>query len=120
MSQEMITHKEPLAEMFVSAICDSKSDVWSMPLRTNGIMVNYKLHMGAQVNVLPRSVYCILTAKPVLEPSKIRLMPYGLSKPLPVDGQCLCQVEHGTTHQLQFYVVPATASPILGLNACKN
>ena len=115
----MMQEEQP-AEMFISALGGSKSDVWSMSLRTKGIMVNFKLDTGAQVNVLPRSVYCRLTSKPVLEPAKIRLMPYGLSRPLPVDGQCLCQVEHETTHHLQFYVVPATASPILGLNACQN
>ena len=86
--------------MFVSALGVSKSDVWSMSLRTNSIMVNFKLDTGALVNVLPRSVYCRLIAKAVLEPAKIRLLPYGLSRPLPVDGQCLCQVEHGTTHHL--------------------
>ena len=118
--QEMMMQEEQPAEMFISALGGSKSDVWSMSLRTNGIMVNFKLDTGAQVNVLPRSVYCRLTSKLVLEPAKIRLMPYGLSRPLPVDGQCLCQVEHGTTHHLQFYVVPATASPILGLNACQK
>ncbi|XP_062517330.1 uncharacterized protein LOC134192600 [Corticium candelabrum] len=118
--QEMMMQEEHPAEMFVSSLGGSKSDVWSMSLRTNGGMVNFKLDTGAQVNVLPRSVYCRLTAKPVLEPAKLRLMPHGLSRPLPVDGQCFCQVEHGTTHHLQFYVVPATASPILGLNACQK
>ena len=78
--QEIITHEEQLAEMFVSALGGSKSNVWCMPLRTNGIIMNYKLETGAQVDVLPWSVYCRLTAKPVLEPAKIRLMPYGLSK----------------------------------------
>ena len=47
-------------------------------------------------------------------------MPYWLSRQLPVDRQCLCQVEHGTTHHLQCYVVPATTSPIKELNACQK
>ena len=66
---------------------------------------------------MPRIVYSRLTAKPVLEPAKIRLLSYGLCRQLPVDGQYLCQVEHGTTHHLQFYVVPATVLPTLGLDA---
>ena len=69
--QEMMTQEEQPTETVVSALGGSKSDIWSMSLRTNGMMVNFKLDTGAQVNVLPRSVYCRLTARPVLEPAKL-------------------------------------------------
>ena len=46
--------EEQSAEMFVSALGGSMSDVWSMSLRNNGIMVNFKLDTRAQVNVLLR------------------------------------------------------------------
>ena len=44
--------EEQSAEMFVSALGGSMSDVWSMSSSNNGIMVNFKLDTGAQVNVL--------------------------------------------------------------------
>ena len=50
--QETKMQEEQPAEMFVSAVCGSMSDVWSMSSRNNGIMVNFKLDTRAQVNVL--------------------------------------------------------------------
>lgn len=54
-------------------------NVWTLQLKTNGSVVKYKLDTGAQVNVLPRSVYAKLTNVPALEPAQVRLMPYGSS-----------------------------------------
>ena len=50
--QKTKMQEEQPAEMFVSALGGSMSYVWSMSLRNNGIMVNFKLDTGAQVNVL--------------------------------------------------------------------
>ena len=50
--QETKIQEEHPAEMFVSALGGSMSDVRSMSSRNNGIMVNFKLDTGAQVNVL--------------------------------------------------------------------
>ena len=107
--------------VFISAIDNLKSDIgWTVQLETNGTIVRYKLDTGAQVNVLPREVYASLKSVPLLKPAQVKLMPYGSSDPLPLDGQCQCQVNYGKKYQLQFFVVPTMSSPLLGLDACQQ
>ena len=51
MLQTKIQEEQP-AEMFVSALGGSMSDVGSMSSRTNDIMVNFGLDTAAEVNIL--------------------------------------------------------------------
>jgi hypothetical protein len=93
---------------------------WTVQLETNGTIVRYKLDTGAQVNVLPRKIYASLKSAPVLKPAPVKLMPYGSSDPLPLDGQCQCHINYGKGHHLKFFVVPTMSSPLLGLDACQQ
>ena len=76
----------------------------------------------SQVNVLPRNVYDSLKSPPALMQTRVKLMSYGSSVPLLVDGQCLCEVKYNGkgTFELPFFVVPARSSPLLGLDACQT
>ena len=93
-----------------------------MPLNINGSMVSFKLDTGAQVNVLPRSTYQKLHRKPPLKPTQSRILAYGSSMPLPLDGQCVCKIQHynGVSGYLRFFVLAGNAEPILGLSACEQ
>lgn len=96
--------------------------VWRVPLMTNGRRVSYKVDTGAQVSILPKSVYNQLPDKPSLRPTTARLLPYGSQEPLSVDGQCVCSVtmDDGRSRYLRFLVVPYHDEPLLGLGASEH
>ena len=109
--------------MFVGMVETEKAaQSWTAELETHGRQVCYKLDTGSQVNVLPRNVYDSLKSPPALMQTRVKLMSYGSSVPLLVDGQCLCEVKYNGkgTFGLPFFVVPARSSPLLGLDACQT
>ena len=61
-------------------------------------------------------MYDSLKSPPALMQTRVKLMSYGSSVPLLVDGQCLCEVKYNGkgTFGLLFFVVPARSSPLLG------
>ena len=73
---------------------EKASQSWTAELETHGRQVCYKLDTGSQVNVLPRNVYDSLKSPPALMQTLVKLMSYGSSVPLLVDGQCLCEVKY--------------------------
>ena len=76
----------------------------TVSLMTCGTSVQYKLDNGAQTNILPRETYQRLCQRPALKKTQTKLLTYGSSSTLPVDGQCICQVapEKGGARYLQF------------------
>ena len=60
---------------------------WTVKLETNGTDVIYKIDSGAQVNVMPESIYKTLKQKSELKPTKVKLAAYNGSQIL-VIGQC--------------------------------
>ena len=60
---------------------------WTVKLETNVTDVIYKIDSGAQVNVMPESVYKTLKRKSELKPTKVKLTEYNGSQ-IPVIGQC--------------------------------
>ena len=115
-NQESDTHP-----LFIAAL-EGSGDSWRVPITTNGSIVTYKVDTGAQVNVLPRHIYQQLQHKPALKPTQAKIMAYGSDKALPLEGQCVCQVNvrPGVSRHLQFYVVSVAAEPILGFSACQD
>jgi hypothetical protein len=96
--------------------------VWQMTLSTNGKSIVYKLDTGAQANILPYAEYQHLVSRPRLHEVKTRLFSYGADSPIPVKGQCICDVgmPGGGIRKLRFYFLAPTvrAVPLLGLTAC--
>ena len=113
------TETEVAPSLFIAAL-DHDSNSWKVPISTNGSVVTFKLDTGAQVNVLPRKIYRQLHKKPTIKPANARIMAYGSDMPLPLDGQCVCQVRvrEGMTKTIRFYITSVQAEPILGLSAC--
>ena len=101
---------------------DGPGACWRQSLSTNGRTVQYKLDTGAQVNILPYEVYQRFSPRPRLHKASTSLFAYGAVHPIPVKGQCICEVvlPHGGSRQLRFYVLEAgvRAVPLLGLQAC--
>ena len=81
----------------------------------NDTTVEFKLDTGAQVNVIPRSIYKKLKLRPVLKPSKVRLTAYN-NTTIPIHGKCIATLKYqGKSFQTLFVVVDVNSSPILGL-----
>ena len=99
---------------------DKSKNVWNSELVTNGQRIVYKLDSRAQVNILPRNIYEQFTDKPEMKATRVRLLAFGSTKPMPVDGKCICEVEHKThKFNLEVFVIPTeTAQPVLGLDSC--
>ena len=95
---------------------------WLETISTCGTSVTYKLDTGAQVNIMPRRVYSQLPSKPPIQPAHVKIFAYGSTAPLPVDGQCTCDVvvNGGASRLLRFYLVSADSEPLLSLNACEE
>ena len=60
---------------------------WTVKLETNGTDVNYNKDLGAQVNIMPESIYQTLKQKSELKPTKVKLTTYNKRQIL-VIGQC--------------------------------
>ena len=60
---------------------------WTVKLETNGTDVNYNKYLGAQVNIMPESIYQTLKQKSELKPTKVKLTTYNKRQIL-VIGQC--------------------------------
>ena len=77
--------------------------------------VIYKIDSGAQVNVMPESVYKTLKRKSELKPTKVKLTEYNGSQ-IPVIGQCEGKINYpGKNVNLIFIVSRSKSTTILGL-----
>ena len=110
-----------LKEFYVGSI-EGIGASWQQSLSTNARMIQYKLDTGAQVNILPYSIYQQLSPRPPLHKVSAGLFAYGTVDPISVKGQCICNIglQHGGSRQPRFYVLEAGihAVPLLGLQAC--
>ena len=111
----------PAQSFFISTL-HGMGNSWLETISACGTSVTYKLDTGAQVNIMPRRVYSRLPSKPPIQPAHVKIFAYGSTAPLPVDGQCTCDVvvNGGASRLLRFYVVSADSEPLLSLNACKE
>lgn len=116
------TEGGPLYTLGMIGAVQTSGKVWRIPLLTNGTMVTYKVDTGAEVSLLPREIYNKLHQKTPLRPSTARLLPFGSTTPLTVDGQCICHVtqQDGRARYLRFLVVSCQEEPLLGLGACEH
>ena len=93
---------------------------WNECLEINNISVKFKLDSGAQVNVIPRSIYKKLQPRPKLRETKLRLTAYN-NTTIPIYGKCIATLKHqGTNFNTLFTVVDDNYSPILGLKTSEH
>jgi len=85
----------------------------------NGENVEFKLDTGAQVNVLPTSIYKVMNPRPKLKPSC--LTAYNNTE-IPVHGKCIGNVTtpQGKRFNVLFVVVSTDSPAILGLKTCER
>ena len=79
-----------------------------------------KLDTGAEVSVLPSQIYESLLPPPTLNKTNMTLTAYG---GMSIQPHGICQLTCGmpgyaNTSEINFYVTPVDAHPILGLNDC--
>ena len=90
------------------------SNDWTVRLETNGTDVIYKMDSGAQVNLMPTSIYMTLKQKSELKPTKVKLITYNGSQ-IPVIGQYEGKINY---HSKNIVIVLSSKSAlILGLHS---
>jgi len=110
----------------IHELTKKKKDEWVVKLPVNNTDVSLKLDTGAEVNILPYSVYKKLKTKPKLQKSSVRLRGYS-GKIIPVIGKCKAMMKHKSKKQeMSFIIVPNQTRqglkfrPVLGLKACES
>ena len=81
-----------------------------------GIQIKFKVDTGSQVNILPVSVYNLLTTKSPLKKCNTKLTRYSEGN-LKVVG---CSHLSCRQKNLLFYIVDTTQDPIMGLSASQE
>ena len=79
------------------------------------------LDTGAMCNVLPPNVYNLLEKRPKLHKTKVKLSSYE-GESIPVVRKVIARIQKGQnkSYPVQFIVVSAKASPIIGLKTCER
>ena len=97
-----------------------ESSKWEAIIQTNNTLVKYKLDIGAEINVLPKSVYKGMQDKPKLIPTAVTLTAYNDTN-IPIIGKCIAniQIKDKVTPVL-FMVADGESTPILGQTACEK
>ncbi|XP_052820412.1 uncharacterized protein K02A2.6-like [Mya arenaria] len=106
-------------DFFVNSIeHDSLSNQAFAKVKVGTSIIDMKIDTGAQVNVLPKSLYLKLSLKGPLRQAQKRLTAYD-GKPLCVEGYITIPCKYnGQTYNEEFYIVKSGSSPILGLQTC--
>ncbi|GBM97684.1 Uncharacterized protein K02A2.6 [Araneus ventricosus] len=104
-------------------IVNSLDSMWLKKIDVENNMIEFKLDTGAEINVLPLSVYksMCLPLKCTLSKTNITLVSYGNFKLNP-EGELIlnCSVNQYHKVPLKFVVVNVSSRPILGLSACQK
>ena len=89
-SQSSDSDSDDIEEYFTDAVDfvenDSTHEDWIATLKTCGTDVEYKLDLGAQVNILPEHVYKELRVRPKLHRTRVKLTSYS-GDCIPVKGK---------------------------------
>ena len=108
-------------EFFVGAITKENEDVkeWTIESKVNGTSTILKLDTGAQCNVMPNSLFSMLTNAKITK-SKTKLLSYS-GHSIRVIGKSTLLIGHkGKYFPVEFQVVSSEtdALPIIGLPTC--
>ena len=103
----------------VDRIRQSETD--HLTLSLNNQEIQLKLDSGAEVNVIPYSIFkqVAKSSKIELRKPEARLSAYN-GKNIPVKAVCTLQCQHkGTIHNLEFFITSIEGEPVLSISACK-
>ena len=105
--------------LYVSTVeHDSLTNQAFAKVKIHSTPLSMKIDTGAQVNVLPRSIFRSLGKSCPLQPSQKKLTVYN-GQHLKVDGYLTLPCEYnGQISNEEFYIVDTNSSPILGLQTC--
>ncbi|KAL8608308.1 hypothetical protein ACOMHN_042175 [Nucella lapillus] len=107
-------------EFYVSAITNNKETPNTVSadieLETGNVL-RFKIDTGAQVNVIPTTIFEKLPHRPAITPCKEKLISYT-GQALKVAGCVNLHVSHkDNTYQGPFYIADTPSQPVLGLQA---
>ena len=93
---------------------------WNITLSSNGTPIPYKIDAGAQCNVILVESLENVSAKPDLQPEKVKLSAYNGSKILVV-GKCSLTLDHkNNSFKVSFIFADLDSVPIPGSKTSEN
>ena len=111
-------HDSNMEHLFIGAMTGGDQD-WIQAIDFGNIEEVFKLDTGAHCNVLPKTLYDKITAKP-LQPSSPRLQSYTKTCIKPVVKCKLFYWVRGKEHHTCFQVVDGNYTPLLGRVSCEQ
>jgi hypothetical protein len=116
---QLIVSEDGYDDLFVNTVSSpDPAKEWTTVLDVQGHRITFTMDTGAQVNILPKSLFSRLK-KAVLLRSLARLSTYSGQR-LPVVGKsrltCKC---FDKQHTVEFQIVDMRTKPILGLSTCQ-
>ena len=98
-----------------------QSETEHLTLSLNNQEIQLKLDTGAEVNVIPYSIFkqVAKSSKIELRKPEARLSAYN-GKNIPIKAVCTLQCQHkGTIHNLEFFITSVEGEPVLSICTCK-
>ncbi|KAG1654266.1 hypothetical protein GQR58_025141 [Nymphon striatum] len=103
---------------YINDVSKCKYDDWCQNLIIDDVNIKFKLDSGAQVNILPDTIYS-QTNLPLIK-SNIALRSYS-GHNIKCRGKTLAEVKLGLkSYKILFYVVNGDSHPILGKHTCEK
>lgn len=92
---------------------------WMCDIQVENGHVSFKLDSGSEVNIIPLHVFKRLKIHKVVEPSNVKLLPYGNQTSMIPLGKVELVTRYRNTKILaEFLIVDCNAVPLLGLDTC--
>ena len=96
-----------------------QGEFWFENVTMNEKTVRFKIDTAAGCNVLPYSIYCQVSEKPLVRSDKI-IEAYGGEVLKPLGAATLECIVNSSRQTISFLVVDCTSVPILGLKTCRR
>ncbi|KAL1446523.1 hypothetical protein WDU94_003657 [Cyamophila willieti] len=92
---------------------------WMCDIQIEGGSVCFKLDSGSEVNIIPVQIFKRLNINCKLEPSNVKLLPYGNQTSMMPLGKVELMTRYKDEQILaEFLIVDCNAVPLLGLDTC--
>lgn len=99
---------------------DERGAPWIEQIRVNDSNIEFKVDTGAEIDVLPLSVYHRLDLRSELVPTDITLRAFGGQQIVPM-GMCTLNCSYrNVSIKVKFAVVDFNMFPLLGLATCRS
>ncbi|KAI5750921.1 hypothetical protein M8J77_002494 [Diaphorina citri] len=92
---------------------------WMCDIQVENGKVCFKLDSGSEVNIIPFHLFKQLKIKKKLEPSNVRLLPYGNQMSMMPLGKVMLRSRYKNMDMdVEYLIVDCNAVPLLGLDTC--